>query len=92
MGKSLGGMPEIYAPSGCGYCLDTGFYGRRAIFEVLEFNDALRDVVLKKPTMQQIRDVLSTGLFTSLQGYGFQMVANGLTSYEEIERVASAEN
>ncbi|MFM7052197.1 MAG: ATPase, T2SS/T4P/T4SS family [Planctomycetota bacterium] len=91
MGKSLGGMPDIYAPVGCQYCLDTGFYGRRAIFEVLEFNDALRDVVLKKPTMQQIREVLSTGLFTSLQGYGFQMVASGVTSYEEIERVASAD-
>ncbi|MCE2882829.1 MAG: Flp pilus assembly complex ATPase component TadA [Planctomycetaceae bacterium] len=91
MGKSLGGMPDIYAPSGCQYCLDTGFYGRRAIFEVLEFNDALRDVVLKKPTMQQIREVLATGLFTSLQGYGFQMVASGITSYEEIERVASSD-
>jgi len=91
MGKSLGGMPDIYAPSGCQYCLDTGFYGRRAIFEVLEFNDALRDVVLKKPTMQQIREVLATGLFTSLQGYGYQMVASGITSYEEIERVASSD-
>ncbi|MFM7133381.1 MAG: ATPase, T2SS/T4P/T4SS family, partial [Planctomycetota bacterium] len=91
MGKSLGGMTEIYAPSGCQYCLDTGFYGRRAIFELLEFNDALRDVVLKKPTMQQIREILATGLFTSLQGSGFQLVANGLTSYDEIERVASSE-
>lgn len=91
MGKSLGGMAEIYAPTGCGYCIETGFYGRRAIFEVLEFNDALRDIVLKKPTMHQIREVLATGLFTSLQSYGFQFVANGLTSYEEIERVASSD-
>ena len=58
---------------------------------MLEFNDALRDIVLKKPTMHQIREVLATGLFTSLQSYGFQFVANGLTSYEEIERVASSD-
>ena len=41
--------------------------------------------------MHQIREVLATGLFTSLQSYGFQFVANGLTSYEEIERVASSD-
>jgi type II secretory ATPase GspE/PulE/Tfp pilus assembly ATPase PilB-like protein len=54
-------------------------------------NDMLRDVVLKQPTMQQIREVLKQGLFTSLQGYGFQLVGNGITSYEEIERVSGPE-
>jgi len=91
MGKSIEGMATIFEPSGCAYCLDTGYFGRRAIFEVLEMNDMLRDVVLKQPTMQQIREVLRNGLFTSLQGYGFQLVANGITSYDEIERVSGPE-
>jgi type II secretory ATPase GspE/PulE/Tfp pilus assembly ATPase PilB-like protein len=91
MGKSIEGMATIFEPGGCAYCLDTGYLGRRAIFEVLEMNDMLRDVVLKQPTMQQIREVLKQGLFTSLQGYGFQLVGNGITSYEEIERVSGPE-
>ncbi|MEY3144099.1 MAG: Flp pilus assembly complex ATPase component TadA [Planctomycetota bacterium] len=91
MGKGIEGMTTIFEPGGCAFCLDTGYYGRRAIFELLEMNDMLREIVLKQPTPQQIRDVLRNGLFTSLQGYGFQMVSNGITSYEEIERVSGSE-
>jgi hypothetical protein len=39
-----------------------------------------------------MREVLRSGLFTSLQGYGFQLVMNGITSYDEIERVSGPEN
>jgi type II secretory ATPase GspE/PulE/Tfp pilus assembly ATPase PilB-like protein len=91
MGKGIEGMTTIFEPGGCAFCLDTGYYGRRAIFELLEMNDMLREVVLKQPTPQQIREVLRNGLFTSLQGYGFQMVSNGITSYEEIDRVSGSE-
>lgn len=91
MGKMVDGMGQIYAPTGCAVCLDTGFYGRRGVFELLEMTDPLRDVVLKQPTMQQIRDILKNSLFTSLQGYGFQLVANGITSYEEVERVSGTD-
>jgi general secretion pathway protein E len=91
MGKGIEGMTTIFEPVGCAFCLDTGYYGRRAIFELLEMNDMLREIVLKQPTPQQIREVLRNGLFTSLQGYGFQMVTNGITSYDEIERVSGSE-
>lgn len=91
LGKSIDGLSALYEPIGCAYCFDTGYYGRRGIFELLEMTDPLRDVVLKRPTMQQIRDVLRNGLFTSLQGYGFQLVANGITSFEEVDRVAGAD-
>jgi general secretion pathway protein E len=91
MGKALGGIAKIYQPTGCKMCLETGFHGRRAIFELLEFTDALRDVVLKKPAIQEIREVLNQGLFTSLQQYGYHLVGQGLTSFEEVERVASSE-
>lgn len=91
MGQSLGGVPRIYVPVGCRMCLTTGFHGRRALFELLEFSDALRDVVLKTPSIQAIREVLSQGLFTSLQQYGYQLVANGVTSMDEVDRVATSE-
>lgn len=91
MGRAIEGVPRIYMPQGCTICLGTGFVGRRALFELLEFNDQLRDIVLKKPTIGEIRAVLSQGLFMSLQQYGWQLVAQGLTSVEEIERVASGD-
>lgn len=91
MGRALEGVPRINTPQGCTICLGTGFIGRRALFELLEFTDQLRDVVLRKPTIAEIRSILSQGLFLSLQGYGWQLVAQGLTCVEEIERVASGD-
>jgi general secretion pathway protein E len=91
MGRAVEGLSRIYLPQACTICLGTGYVGRRALFELLEFSDGLRDVVLRKPTISDIRAVLAQGLFTSLQGYGWQLVAQGLTTVEEIERVATSD-
>ncbi len=91
MGKALDGMPRIFTPVGCKICLGTAFVGRRAIFELLEFNDSMRDVILKTPTITAIREVLGQGLFTSLSNYGYHLVAQGATSMDEVDRVATSE-
>ncbi|HMN95536.1 MAG TPA: ATPase, T2SS/T4P/T4SS family [Phycisphaerales bacterium] len=91
MGKVLDGVPRIFVPVGCKHCLGTGFHGRRALFEMLEFSDAMRDIVLKTPTIAAIREVCHSGLFTSLATYGYTLVAQGITSIEEVDRVATSE-
>ncbi|MEE2719369.1 MAG: ATPase, T2SS/T4P/T4SS family [Planctomycetota bacterium] len=91
MGQSLGGVPEIFVPTGCKQCLRTGFIGRRALFELLEVTDAMRDVIMKTPTIQGIRQIAKQGLFTSLEEYGFHLVSEGETTFEEIDRVAGTE-
>jgi general secretion pathway protein E len=91
MGRALDGVPKIYVPVGCKRCLKTGFIGRHGIFELLEFTNQLRDVVLKKPTIQDIRDILDRGLFVTLQQFGYGIVAQGRTSIDEIDRVSGSE-
>jgi len=91
MGTAVGGLPYIHAPVGCKRCLRTGYIGRRALFELLEFNDRMRDVVLKTPTISGIREVADQGLFVTLQQFGFQLVAQGATSMEEVDRVSGSE-
>jgi general secretion pathway protein E len=91
MGHHLDGVPQIFAPTGCKRCLRTGFIGRRALFELLEITDATRDVILKTPTIQGIREIANQGLFMTLQQYGFHLVAQGVTSMDEIERVSGSE-
>ncbi len=91
MGKGMEGVRKIYIPTGCKRCLRTGFVGRLALFELLDFTDQMRDVVLETPTIQKIHDIAGQGLFSSLQQSGFQLVAKGLTSYDEIARVAGSE-
>lgn len=88
MGRFLENKNEVYTATGCARCLRTGYRGRMAIFEMLEFNDDLRDVVLKEPTIQAMRRVIEAGLFTTLMQTGWQLVARGVTTLDEVDRVA----
>ena len=91
MGRVVDGMPSIFSPVGCGKCLGTGYRGRRALLELLEFSDGVRDVVLKRPTISDLRNVLAQGHYITLQKFGYQLVSQGITSFEEIERVAGGD-
>ncbi|CAN5811591.1 N/A [soil metagenome] len=88
MGKYLEGKNELFVPVGCGACLRTGYRGRRAIFELLDFTDELRDIVLKEPTIALMKRVIEKGLFTTLQQSGWKLAAEGAVDMEEVERVA----
>ena len=91
MGKAGEGVGVVHVPAGCPACLQTGYFGRRALLELLEFTEPLRDVVLKRPTIGDIRSVLAQGHFVTLQQFGFQLVAQGCTSLDEIDRVAGGD-
>lgn len=74
---------------GCDKCMSTGFVGRRAIFELMVVNDALRDAIDHSPNLAGIRGVLDRTTFVSLSHTGWQMVAEGIASPEEVRRVIS---
>lgn len=90
MGKYLQGKTEIYNATGCPACLRTGYAGRRAIFELLDFNDQLRDVILETPTISAMRKIIDQGVFTTLEQSGWKLVAEGATTLSEIDRVAGS--
>ena len=91
MGKAVEGLSHIYSPQGCAACLGTGYHGRRAIFELLEVNDQIRDVILKTPTITAIRKVLEGGHFTTLRQYGFSLMGDGETGFDEVDRVVGGD-
>ncbi|MFI4881014.1 MAG: ATPase, T2SS/T4P/T4SS family [Phycisphaerales bacterium JB064] len=82
---------HVFTPTGCARCLRTGYIGRRAIFELLEFNDALRDIVLQEPSIQAMKRVIEADLFTTLRTFGLRLAAQGITSLEEVNQVAGGE-
>jgi general secretion pathway protein E len=88
LGRFFEGKSEAYEAVGCAQCLKTGYRGRRAIFEMLDFNQELRDVILREPSIGEIRRVVDRGLFTTLLQCGWQIAAKGQTSLDEAERVA----
>ncbi len=91
LGRHLGKASHLYAPVGCPSCLQTGYQGRRGIFEMLTFNQDLRDLILDGPTIQKMREVIEQGVFYTLEQAGWRMAAKGETSLEEADRVAGPE-
>jgi type II secretory ATPase GspE/PulE/Tfp pilus assembly ATPase PilB-like protein/pSer/pThr/pTyr-binding forkhead associated (FHA) protein len=88
LGRFVEGRSELQAHVGCPKCLGTGYRGRRAIFELLDFTDELRDVILREPSIQAMKKLVEGGLFATLTQSGYKLVGEGVTALEEVDRVA----
>ena len=86
MGKPGEGVEKIYAPRGCPKCVGTGFMGRRGVFELLRVNEEMREIIMKSPSVAEIMKTLASTKFVKLAQSGYQLVADGITSLDEIER------
>ena len=76
---------------GCQQCLNTGYKGRTAIFEVLVNNDNIQDMILKKASAHEIaHEAVSSGMMTTLKQNAADKVARGITTLEEAQAVVMA--
>ncbi|MCD6500491.1 type II/IV secretion system protein [bacterium] len=83
-GKSL----YIYQPKGCKKCNYKGYSGRIGVFEIIEMTDSLAEITLQKPSEKEIlREGRSQGMITMEEDGALKVLA-GVTSLEEIMRVA----
>ena len=79
---------KIFEPAGCKKCNQEGFSGRIALFEVLEMTDQLSEIILKAPTIENLQqEARRQGMITMFQD-GILKVLNGVTTIEEVLRVA----
>ncbi|HWL94145.1 MAG TPA: ATPase, T2SS/T4P/T4SS family [Phycisphaerae bacterium] len=78
----------LYDAVGCKKCMNVGYRGRHALFEILMFNAQLRDVILTKPTISEIRKAAGEWMFETLTECGFRYVLEGRTTYQEVDRVS----
>ena len=74
--------------SGCPSCNNTGYRGRTAIHEVLHIDDEIREAILDEKTSVAIEQIAQRKGFTYLFEDGLQKVKQGLTTTEEVFRVA----
>ena len=86
LGKSVEGVKKVFVPAGCPQCFNTGFSGRRGVYELMTVSDQLRDVILHSPNMGKIKEAMEMSMFTSLRDAGMDLVLKGETSLDEIER------
>ncbi len=74
----------IYRGAGCEQCNKTGFYGRIAIYEILEMKENIREQLTDKPRTETIKRLAINSGMVTLRQSGWQCVLNGLTSPSEV--------
>lgn len=73
---------------GCTQCFDTGFRGRRGIYEILEVNREIRELIANNPDLERLKTMHRNQGGSSLLAEGIRLAENGHTSLEEIARVS----
>lgn len=71
---------------GCPRCMDTGYAGRRSVFEMFAVDEAMRHIISTSP--DQLSAYLAESGFRSLKEDGMLRAANGETTITEVVRVA----
>ena len=80
----------IYKSIGCRECRNTGFFGRQAIFEWMDTDEEIRQLILKSASTDLIRAAARKGGMRTLAEDGWRLVAAGVTTVEEVLSVTTA--
>lgn len=83
----LNGRQQIFRPKGCSQCFGTGYAGRQAIFEIMEIDDVIKNIILTTSDANQIKNSAIGQGMTTLRQDGISKVLQGITSMEEVVRV-----
>ena len=82
------GAVKLSKAKGCAECGQTGYLGRIGIFEVLPVTEKIARLVLERSSADQIKnEAISESMITMMQD-GYLKVIEGMTTLEEIKRVA----
>ncbi len=80
----------IFRSVGCRECRNTGFHGRHAIFEWMDSDNEIRQLILKNVSSDVIRDAARRAGMKTLADDGWRLVRMGITTVEEVLSVTTA--
>lgn len=79
---------EIYEPNGCPKCNETGYLGRIGVYEIMPVTNAIKSIISRGRTAEEIEaQALKEGMHT-LKMSAQRLVLQGVTSLEEMQRIA----
>jgi len=82
---------KFYKGKGCQKCMNTGYKGRIGIFELMSITDKIRNLIVAKAPLEEIRkEAISSGMVT-LTADGINKITEGFTTPEEVLRVTQEE-
>ncbi len=78
---------DFRAGRGCGQCRGSGYKGRHAIAELLPLNDEIRELIVARAAIRQVKEAAIRAGVQNLRDAALDMVKRGETTLEEINRV-----
>ena len=77
---------NFYYGKGCSRCNNSGYKGRTGIYELLEINDDVRDMITSDASVDDIRNFARTQGMTTLRESGLKLIFDGVTTIDEVVR------
>jgi len=82
------GKVKLYRGAGCSLCKNTGYYGRTSIYEIFTLDEDIRELIISKASSNIIKDTAIKKGMKTLKDSGMEKVFQGITTIEEVLRVA----
>jgi len=76
------------AGRGCGHCRGVGYKGRKAVAEVLQLDDTMRELIVAQAPISTLKERAAERGMLALRTTALRAVAQGETTLEEVIRVA----
>ena len=83
---------KIYKAVGCDKCRNTGYRGRKGIFELMEMNSVMREMVFRKEPIQKIKEQSRLSGMVTLLEDGVRKIFDGITTIEEVATITHRED
>ncbi|MHC4076284.1 MAG: GspE/PulE family protein [Planctomycetota bacterium] len=75
---------KFYYGKGCSRCNKTGYRGRIALFEIMLFNDEIRELIMNSASTGVLREAAQKAGMTLLRDNGLTAIYNGMTTIDEV--------
>ena len=79
--------PPDNGPGACSHCQGNGYRGRVGVYEILRMTEAIAAAVAKRASTDVLRRMALESGMKTLLGYGLELVRQGHTTLEEVERM-----
>ncbi|MDO8515936.1 MAG: type II secretion system protein GspE, partial [bacterium] len=77
----------LFSPKGCEKCDKSGYQSRIGVREVLEVNNEIREMIMKRANAEEIKNAaVRNGMVTMIKD-GIEKASQGLTTIEEVLRI-----
>jgi len=82
------GLTKVWKGAGCDQCRNTGYRGRTGVYELLVMDNELRSEVQQRRGSEELRAIATAKGMRSLHDDGLRLVRAGVTTLDEVLRVA----